>query len=197
MEIEEIKTHEELVIIMQGLLDDDERIDFLWRYIAERPHANHEMMAQVYEALAKMYVRQERSRPDVYEKAGEHWEANWSELLSRQGGMKKQRDSLRNALKNYKIASDIYWHTNSTTATEAIQSKIREIRYELRGYGMTTRSFIMGGSILSFIVSIIFFTNTITGFIVAEAITPTTSIGLGVFLFLVSLAGFFFVAKWK
>jgi len=197
MTIEAIYSAEELDIIMEGLIDDDDRIDYLWEYLSEQPNSDHEIIAVVYETLGKLYVRLERSRADVFQKAGEHWESEWVDMISKKESNRDQRFALKNALKNYKIAGVIYGQTNASSLTYTVKRKMQDVRSQLKAYGTTIRSFIVTGSSMSFMLAMIFLTNTITGFIAADIITTGPSLGLGIFLFFISIAGFFFVAGWR
>ena len=97
MGIEAIYSLEELNVIMEGLLDDDDRINYLWEYISDQPSSDHKILAIIYEALGKLYIRAERSRADVFEQAGGHWEAKWTDLISNEESNKDQRKALKRA----------------------------------------------------------------------------------------------------
>jgi hypothetical protein len=188
---------EEIYAKLKTLEDDSEKINFLEEQI-EKDELEQETKAVIYELLGDLYVKAEKPRGDLFEKAASAWEIF---SVSKKEGEKEtlsyKKDALKSALKDYEKAVSMYKRANEKALGEEAKVHVRYLKKEIGGMGGPVRTLSILGVVVIFLLSFFLLSPTPTGLVVSNVEKSDTTL-VGFFLVIAGILGAVFVIwRWK
>ena len=175
--------------------ENEERIDFLEKYLRDNRRIPLETLAFIYESLGDLHSHSGKPKGNFYSKAASTWEM--ISVLRRDVKVSgHKRRALSFALSNYRKALSSYKKAGHIYGTEEARSRIKEVSGELRRYGSPVKTVVIGMVMVSFVLSFFFLSPRLTGY-VATVETGEASIAGFVLVILGVLGVFLVLRKWR
>lgn len=148
--------------------------------------------AQVEEFLAELYRKGGEPKAVMYQKAASSWE-----MVSVFEGNKNERvarDSLRQALYNYRRAAKFYRRNGEVSKSEDMSARAEVISQQLGSLSSPIRKVAITFLFVAFLFSFLFLLSPPTGLVVVDLDSEKTSI-FGVVLAVIAVIGTFFLVR--